>query len=52
MTWGNVHADYDDGRLQYEGKFFHNSLEYEFEVDAGTGNVTDWDVESLSLIHI
>ena len=47
VTWGNVHADYDDGRLQYEGKFFHNSLEYEFEIDAGTGNVTDWDVESI-----
>ena len=47
VTWGKVKADYDDGRLQYEGKFFYNELEYEFEVDASTGKVTDWDVESI-----
>ena len=41
-----VHADRDDGRLIYEGKIYEGNLEYEFEVDAATGQVIDWDVES------
>ena len=47
VTWGRVKADYDDGRTVYEGKFFYGSLEYEFEVDAAEGIVTEWDVESI-----
>ena len=39
--------DYDDGRLEYEGKIIYNSMEYEFSIDANTGNVTGWDVESI-----
>ena len=42
-----IHTDRDDGRTVYEGKFFYNDLEYEFEVDAASGRVTDWDVESI-----
>ena len=47
VTWGRVKMDYDDGRAVYEGKFFCDSLEYEFEVDAAEGIVTEWDVESI-----
>ena len=47
VTWGRVKMDYDDGRAVYEGKFFYGSLEYEFEVDAAEGIVTEWDVESI-----
>ena len=39
--------DYDDGRLEYEGKIIYNSMEYEFTIDASTGNVIGWDVESI-----
>ena len=27
-------TDYDDGRLEYEGKILYNGMEYEFEIDA------------------
>ncbi len=47
VTWGRVKADYDDGRLLYEGKFFYNNMEYEFEVDAELGIVMEWDAESI-----
>ena len=39
--------DFDDGRWEYEGKIIYNSMEYEFSIDANTGNVTGWDVESI-----
>ena len=47
VIWGKVKSDYDDGRLIYEGEFFYNNLEYEFEIDAATGMLLDWDVESI-----
>ena len=47
VDYMEAHLDRDDGRLVYEGKFFSGELEYEFEVDASTGKVTDWDVESI-----
>ena len=40
-----METDYDDGRLVYEGKIFHNSIEYEFEIDATTGEITDWSMD-------
>lgn len=39
--------DRDDGRLEYEGKIIYNSMEYEFTIDASSGTITDWDVESI-----
>ena len=39
--------DYDDGRLIYEGKIIYNNREYEFEIDAATGAVLDWESESV-----
>ena len=47
VTFIRTHLDYDDGRLEYEGKIIYNSMEYEFSIDANTGNVTGWDVESI-----
>lgn len=47
VTHMNIRQDYDDGRLVYEGKFFHDTMEYEFEIDASTGRVVDWDMESI-----
>lgn len=46
VTWGRVHEDYEDGRLVYEGKFFHESEEYEFEADAATGEIISWEREN------
>ena len=37
--------DYDHGRLEYEGEIRYNGYEYEFEIDAASGNFTKWEVE-------
>lgn len=42
-----IKLDHEDGRLVYEGEIRDNSYEYEFEIDAYTGTVLDWDVEQL-----
>lgn len=40
-------TDYDDGRMEYEGTIVYNGMEYDFTIDATTGQITDWDVESI-----
>lgn len=45
VKWDKVKPDYEDGRLVYEGEFYYNNLEYEFEIDAATGQIVDWDVD-------
>ena len=47
VRWGRIEKDYDDGRILYDGKFFYNEMEYEFEVDGRDGRVVEWDVESI-----
>lgn len=42
-----IYQDYDDGRIVYEGKIIYNNMEYEFEIDAATGNFLEWDAESI-----
>ena len=37
--------DYENGRLEYEGKIHYNGYEYDFEIDADTGTITKWEVE-------
>ena len=39
--------DFDDGRWEYDGKIVYNKMEYDFTVDASSGAVTEWDVESI-----
>ena len=39
--------DFDDGRWEYDGKIVYNQMEYDFTVDASSGVVTEWDVESI-----
>lgn len=40
--------DYDDGRSEYEGKIIYGGTEYEFTIDAASGNVTEWEAETLN----
>lgn len=40
--------DYDDGRPEYEGKIIYGGTEYEFTIDATSGNITEWDAEALN----
>ena len=37
----------DDGRWEYEVKFFIGSQEYSYQVDAATGTITDAESESI-----
>ena len=49
-TTANIYGferDWDDGRLEYEGKIIYNGMEYEFKIDASTGTITEWDAESV-----
>lgn len=39
--------DYDNGRLEYEGKIYHNYTEYEFKIDGYTGEFKEWTVETI-----
>ena len=39
--------DFDDGRWEYDGKIVYNLMEYDFTVDASSGSVTEWGVESF-----
>lgn len=41
-------TDYDNGKLQYEGKIYFEEKEYEFEIDAYTGTILEWDVDSIN----
>ena len=39
--------DFDDGRWEYEGEIRYGTMEYDFTIDATTGIVTEWDMESI-----
>ncbi len=39
--------DRDDGRQEYEGSIFFEKMEYEFEIDATTGEIISWEAESI-----
>ena len=40
-----LERDYDDGYMQYEGSLVCDGVEYEFEIDAETGNILDWEID-------
>ncbi|HIS26838.1 MAG TPA: PepSY domain-containing protein [Candidatus Pullilachnospira intestinigallinarum] len=40
-----IKLDYDDGRQIYEGDIFYNQTEYEFELNAQTGDILEWSEE-------
>lgn len=40
-------TDYDDGRLEYEGKIYFDHMEYEFEIDGYSGAIRTWEAESI-----
>jgi uncharacterized membrane protein YkoI len=40
-----ISLDYDDGRPEYKLEFKSEDIEYEFEIDAITGNITEFEIE-------
>ncbi len=41
-----IHLDTDDGKQVYEGDIYYNNTEYEFQIDATTGEFIEWSQES------
>ena len=37
----------DDGRVTYKGQIIYSDTEYDFEVDASTGQILEWSSERL-----
>ena len=37
--------DRDDGKYVYEGEILYNKTEYDFEIDAESGEIISWDQE-------
>lgn len=46
-TWKKEKEDQDDGRMTYELEFVSGEMEYEFEIDAETGNILDFEKEPV-----
>ena len=44
-TFREFKLDWDDGRATYEGEYRVGWTEYEFEIDAATGTLLEWDVD-------
>lgn len=42
-----IKLEKDDGRLIYEGKIVFDQTEYDFEIDAESGNFLKWEQESV-----
>lgn len=38
-----IHRDRDDGRYTYEGDIYYGGYEYDFEIDAATGEFIQWE---------
>lgn len=42
-----LHFDSEDRMAIYEGSIVFGNMEYEFEINAATGTIVDWNVESV-----
>ena len=42
-TFVRVYIDYEDGRRIYEVEFYAGNTEYDYELDAKTGQILSWD---------
>ena len=40
-----IELERDDGRMTYEGNIIYEQMEYEFEIDADTGEILSWSEE-------
>jgi uncharacterized membrane protein YkoI len=43
VSYLRSHLDRDDGKTMYEVSFYYNYMEYEYDVDALTGNILSFD---------
>ena len=45
MDIAKFKLDNDDGRAKYEGIIIYSGTKYEFEIDAETGDIIEWETE-------
>ena len=45
VNYMSVHQDWDDGRQEYDVKFYVGTTEYSCDVDMNTGAVRDFDMD-------
>ena len=41
----HIELDSDDGQFRYEGDIIYEQKEYDFEIDANSGNIREWSEE-------
>ena len=41
-----IERDEDDGHIIYEGEIHYGNAEYEFEIDAASGDILSWDYDA------
>lgn len=46
VTFVRSHLDWDDGRAQYEVEFYANNTEYDYDIDATTGDIRSYDYDA------
>lgn len=51
VTYIKVKLDYDDGRTAYDIEFYIGNTEYDYEIDAYTGDILsfDYDIDSYTI---
>ena len=45
VSYMQVHQDWDDGRQEYDVKFYVGTTEYSCDVDMNTGAIRDFDID-------
>lgn len=45
VSYMSVHQDWDDGRQEYDVKFYVGTTEYSCDVDVNTGMINDFDID-------
>jgi len=43
----SIKLERDDGRQVYEGEVHYGKYEYDFEIDAKTGKIREWEKERI-----
>lgn len=52
VTFTKANIDYDDGVAVYEVEFYHNGTEYDYEIDAKTGQVREFSKDQETMIPV
>ena len=46
LSWIHVKLDHDHGRVEYDVEFFSGNKEYDYEIDARTGEILSFDYDA------